>query len=65
MKWIFEDNPLKRWEPVGGVWIASQNFFVQDVKYLDLLGNEKDKEEEQLGGVVCVSARVNMIAFIV
>ena len=63
MKWLFEDNPLRRWEPLGGVWIASKNFFVQDVKYLDLLGNEKDKEH--FGSAICISVRVNMIVFAV
>jgi len=32
---------------------------------LDLLCNEKDKEEEHLKGAICVSARVNMIIFVV
>ena len=52
MKELFDENPLRRWEPLGRVWISSQNFNVPDVKYLDLLGNEKEKEEEHLRGAV-------------
>ena len=64
-KELVDENPLRRWEPLGGIWVSSHNFFVQDVKYLYLLGNEKDKEEEHLGGAVCSPARVNMIVFAV
>ena len=65
MKGLVDENPLRRWEPLEGVWISSKNFFVQDVKYLNLLGNEKDKEEENLGGPVCVPAWIYMIIFVV
>jgi len=37
----------------------------KDVKYLELLGNEKDKEEVHLGGAVGSMARVNMIDLVV
>jgi len=43
--------------------MSSLNFFIKDVKYLKRIGNEKDKEEEHLGGAVCTSVRVNMIVF--
>ena len=43
MKYLVK-KPLKRWEPLGGFGIASLNFLNKNVKYLEWLGNEKDKE---------------------
>jgi len=64
MTWCFAENPLKRLDPLGGVWISSLNFFTQDVKYLELSSNEKEKEEVYLGGAISF-VWVNIIVLIV
>ena len=63
MKWLFGENPLRMWESLRDFWISSINFFIKDVKYLEWLGNEKDKEDEHLGGTTCISIWAYMIVF--
>jgi len=42
--------------------MSSLYFFIKDVKYLEWFGNEKDKEEVYLGGIVSF-VQVNIIVF--
>jgi len=59
-KWFVCENPLRRWEPFGGFWRSSLNFFIKGVKYLKWFVNEKEKDEVYLGGAISF-AWVNII----
>ena len=63
MKLFVCENPLRRWKPLRRFWMSSPNFFVKDVKWLEWLGDEKDKIEKYIWGALCIFVQVNIIVF--
>ena len=57
----FGKRPLKWWNPLGGMKKSSLTFFNQVGVEIGTLGNEKDKEEENLEGSMWGITRVNMM----
>jgi len=49
---FFCENPLKCGKLLGGMSITFLNFLNKNVKYLELWGNEKEREEVYLSGLV-------------